>query len=226
MEAAFVFLRQKTGATEYQVQQFILDRFEAKGFTTRHPPVVAVNANSADPHYTPLPHGSAAIRPKDFVLIDLWAKEVNGVYADITWTGYMGKRPPIRHQRIFSIVRKARDAAISLVKQRIADDSSLFGHEVDEASRSVIDAAGYGAKFFHRTGHSIGEEVHGNGANIDSVETRDTRRILSRTCFSIEPGIYLEGDFGVRSEVDIYVGGGEAKVTGGPAQTEIISIFN
>ena len=225
VDAAFGYLRDNARLSEYQVQQFILDRFAQAGLTTYHPPVVAANAHSADPHYTPTAEQTALIRPGDFVLIDLWAKEPDGVYADITWTGFMGKVVPERYQAIFQLVREARDAAVSFVEARVAGGQTFFGHEVDAASRSVITDAGYGDQFFHRTGHSIGTEVHGNGANMDGVETRDTRRVLPHTCFSVEPGIYLAGDFGVRSEVDVYITENEAIVTGDPVQTEVIPIL-
>ena len=225
VDAAFGYLRDNAPVSEYQVQQFILDCFVQHGLTTYYPPVVAANAHSADPHYTPTAEQTALIRPGDFVLIDLWAKEPDGVYADITWTGFMGKVVPERYQEIFQLVREARDAALVFVKERVARGQSFFGHEVDAASRSVITNAGYGDQFFHRTGHSIGTEVHGNGANMDGVETRDTRRVLPHTCFSVEPGIYLAGDFGVRSEVDVYITENEAIVTGDPVQTEVIPIL-
>jgi len=225
VDAAFGYLSDNAPVSEYQVQQFILDCFARHGLTTYYPPVVAANAHSADPHYTPTAEQAALIRPGDFVLIDLWAKEPDGVYADITWTGFMGKVVPERYQEIFQLVREARDAAISFVQERVTGGQTFFGHEVDAASRSVITNAGYGDQFFHRTGHSIGTEVHGNGANMDGVETRDTRRVLPHTCFSVEPGIYLAGDFGVRSEVDVYVTKDEAIVTGDPVQTEVIPIL-
>ena len=225
VDAAFGYLSDNAPVSEYQVQQFILDCFTRHGLTTYYPPVVATNAHSADPHYTPTAEQTALIRPGDFVLIDLWAKEPDGVYADITWTGFMGKVVPERYQEIFQLVREARDAAISFVQERVTGGQAFFGHEVDAASRSVITDAGYGDRFFHRTGHSIGTEVHGNGANMDGVETRDTRRVLPHTCFSVEPGIYLAGDFGVRSEVDVYITEHEAIVTGDPVQTEVIPIL-
>ena len=225
VDAAFGYLSDNVPVSEYQVQQFILDCFARHGLMTYYPPVVAANAHSADPHYTPTAEQAALIRPGDFVLIDLWAKEPDGVYADITWTGFMGKAVPERYQEIFQLVRAARDAAISFVQERVAGGQTFFGHEVDTASRSVITNAGYGDQFFHRTGHSIGTEVHGNGANMDGVETRDTRRVLPHTCFSVEPGIYLAGDFGVRSEVDVYITEKEAIVTGDPVQTEVIPIL-
>lgn len=225
VHAAFEYLREAAPVSEYQVQQFILDRFARRGLTTNHPPVVAAGAHSADPHYTPGAEQSAVIRPGDFVLIDLWAKEPAGVYADITWTGFMGASVPERYRTIFDIVRAAREAAVTFVKDCVAHDRPFYGHEVDAAARAVIVEAGYGERFIHRTGHSIGEEVHGNGANMDGAETRDTRRVLPQTCFSVEPGIYLPGEFGVRSEVDVYVTAHEARVTGGPAQTAVVPIL-
>jgi len=205
--------------------EFILERFASRGLTTHHPPIVAINAHSADPHFEPTAQDSTPIRPGDFVLIDLWAKEPGSVYADFTWTGFMGGHIPERYQEIFTIVCNARDAAIAFVKERIRREQPFFGYEVDAAARKIITEAGYGNFFVHRTGHSIGEEVHGNGANMDGLETRDERRVLPSTCFSIEPGIYLAGEFGVRSEVNVYVTEREAIVTGEPMQTEIIPIL-
>lgn len=224
VHAAFDYLRSAAPVSEYEVQRFILERFARHGLTTHHPPVVAAGAHSADPHYTPGPEGSAVIRPGDFVLIDLWAKEPHGVYADITWTGFMGTSVPDRYRTIFEIVRTARDVAVAFVEDRVGQGQAFSGHEVDAAARAVITDAGYGDRFIHRTGHSIGEEVHGNGANMDGAETRDTRRVLPRTCFSIEPGIYLLGEFGVRSEIDVYVTERDVRVTGRPAQTEVVPI--
>ena len=225
VDEAFAYIRQHTLVTEYAVQQFILERFAARGLTTYHPPIVAVNAHGADPHYMPTAEHSAPICPGDFVLIDLWAKEPQGVYADITWTGFMGTQVPSRHQEIFTLVRDARDAAIAFVKERVRQGQPFYGHEVDAVSRKVIADAGYGDRFLHRTGHSIGEEVHGNGANMDGLETRDERRVLPSTCFSIEPGIYLAGEFGVRSEVNVYVTEREAIITGEPMQREVVLIL-
>jgi Xaa-Pro aminopeptidase len=225
VDEAFAYIRQHVPVSEYAVQQFIIQRFADRGLTTHHPPIVAINAHSADPHYEPQPEGSSPIQPGDFVLIDLWAKEPKGVYADITWTGFMGTEVPARYQEIFTYVRNARDAAIAFVKERVSQEQSFAGHEVDAVSRKVIVDAGYGDHFVHRTGHSIGEEVHGNGANMDGLETRDERRVLPGTCFSIEPGIYLRGEFGVRSEINIYVTPREAIVTGAPMQTAVVPIL-
>lgn len=236
LDEAFAYIRRRAGkqegrrgepSTEYEVQQFILQRFAAQGLTTFHPPIVAVNAHSANPHYVPTREQSALIQPGDFVLIDLWAKEQGpeGVYADITWTGFLGTEVPARYQEIFSIVSRARDSAIAFVQQRVKEGQPFYGHEVDSISRGVIAEAGYDKFFLHRTGHSIGEEVHGNGANMDGLETRDERRVLPHTCFSIEPGIYLRGEFGVRSEVNVYVTETEAIITGEPRQTEVVPIL-
>jgi Xaa-Pro aminopeptidase len=213
--------------TEYGLQQFILSRIQAHGLVTVTPPIVATNAHSADPHYTPGACGSSGIRRDDLVLIDLWAKrpEPGSVYADITWTGYVGRHAPLRQQEIFGIVREARDTALAFVQRHIEAGQFPCGWEVDEACRRVIREAGYEQQFLHRTGHSIGEEVHGNGANIDGLETRDERRLIPRTCFSIEPGIYLPGHFGIRSELDVYISPKEALVFGLPLQTEIVPIL-
>ncbi|MGH7209059.1 MAG: M24 family metallopeptidase [Nitrospiraceae bacterium] len=213
--------------TEYGLQQHILARITAHGLTTATPPIAAVNAHSADPHYSPPAKGSARIARGDLVLIDLWAKKptAGSVYADITWTGHVGPLVPHRQREIFEIVREARDTALAFVRTRVAAGQFPCGWEVDEVCRKVIKDAGYGDRFLHRTGHSIGEEVHGNGANIDSLETQDSRRLMPRTCFSIEPGIYLPGQFGIRSELDVYVSDHEAIVFGQPLQTEIVPIL-
>jgi len=219
--------RGRRSMTEYDLQQFILSRFQTHGLVTANPPIAAVNAHSADPHYVPSASGSATIGEGDLVLIDLWGKraEAGSVYADITWTGYVGGQVPAKHGEVFAVVREARDAAVDFVKGRVSAGDFPCGWEVDEVSRNVIRNAGYGDKFLHRTGHSIGEEVHGNGANIDNLETQDKRRLLPRTCFSIEPGIYLPGQFGIRSELDVYLSERDAVVYGQPVQTEIIPIL-
>src|SRR5881296_729779 len=231
VDEAFAHVRASVSAhtplTEYGLQQFILSRMEAHGLITSSPPIAAVNAHSADPHYTPVQNGSARISAGALVLIDLWAKrpDSGSVYADITWTGYVGSTVPARQSEIFGIVREARDAALAFVRTRVAAEDFPCGWEVDEVCRQVIRNAGYEDRFLHRTGHSIGEEVHGNGANIDNLETRDGRRLMPRTCFSIEPGIYLVGQFGIRSELDVYLSDREAIVFGQPLQTEIVPIL-
>ncbi len=204
------------GATdEYTIQQLILETMRAGGVVPDDPPDVAVNANSSDQHYSASPTKSKPIRQGDWVLLDVWGKKTTpgAVFFDITWTGYVGDQVPERHAAIFNIVKQARDAAIDLVQTAVRQGRPLAGWQVDDAARGVIAKAGYGDYFVHRTGHSIGEDIHGNGANMDNFETHDTRPVIPRTCFSIEPGIYLP-EFGVRSEVDVYVDEHEARVTG------------
>ncbi len=230
VDEAFAFvgtsLAEHRGLTEYGLQQYILSRMQARGLVTSSPPIAAVNAHSADPHYAPVSEGSAPIQQGDLVLIDLWAKQAGpgAVYADITWTGFVGQPVPARHQDVFQIVRRARDAAVTFVQSRVRAGAFPYGWEVDDICRQVIQDAGYGQYFVHRTGHSIGEEVHGNGANIDNLETQDARRLLPGTCFSIEPGIYLPGEFGIRSELDIYLSPKDAVVYGQPVQTDLVAI--
>ena len=214
--------------TEYEIQQLMVRRFEEEGMTCDGDhPIVSVNANAASPHYQPSASRFSPIRRGDFLLLDVWAKlkAPGAVYADQTWTGLVGEEPKDEHVKVFRIVRDARDAAIEFVRDSVRAGREIKGAEVDDVSRGVITRAGYGEYFTHRTGHSIGEEVHGNGAHIDNLETRDSRRIIPRTCFSIEPGIYLPGDFGVRSEVDVYVGDRDIEVTGQPVQTELVAIL-
>jgi Xaa-Pro aminopeptidase len=231
VDEAFAHVRRsvttRKTVTEYDLQQFIMKRFQAHDLVTSSPPIAAVNAHSADPHYGPAPNGSARIKRGDLVLIDLWAKKpaAGSVYADITWTGFVGAEIPARQREVFTIVRDARDAALDFVRAKVTSGHFPCGWEVDEVCRKVIGDAGYADRFVHRTGHSIGEEVHGNGANIDSLETKDGRRLMPRTCFSIEPGIYLPGEFGIRSELDVYVSDREACVFGLPVQTAIVPIL-
>jgi Xaa-Pro aminopeptidase len=194
---------------------------------TDHPPIVGVGPHSGDPHYAPGPDSDAPIREGDFVLIDLWGKlnHPRAVYSDLTWTGFVGREVPAKYEQIFQIVAQARDAGIARVKEAFAAGKPLQGWEVDQATRDVIDGAGYGQYFCHRTGHSIGLETHGNGANMDNLETREERRVLPRTCFSVEPGIYLP-EFGVRSEVNVFVDGqSQVHVTGGKPQTKVLPIL-
>lgn len=212
---------------ETEVQQLIMDHFAENGLTTYHPPIVGVGPHSGDPHYAPQPGADADMGEGDFVLIDLWAKmdKPMAVYSDLTRVGFVGTEVPEQYEQIFRIVAAARDAAIECVRDAFATGRTLQGWEVDQATRDVITAAGYGDYFVHRTGHSIGQETHGNGANMDNLETREERRVMRRTCFSVEPGIYLP-EFGVRSEVDVYVDGeGGVHVTGGPLQTSVLPIL-
>lgn len=200
---------------EFDIKQFILESFRANGLFTDHGPIVAVNANASDCHYEPTSESKSEIKKGDWVLIDLWAKldQPDAVYYDVTWTGYCGEQVPSEIENVFRVVLGARDAGIERVKQAVASGEALRGFEVDDATRNHIKSAGFEEHFFHRTGHSIGREVHGTGANMDNLETHDERRVIPWTCFSIEPGIYLPA-FGVRSEVDVFVGVHEAIVTG------------
>jgi Xaa-Pro dipeptidase len=212
--------------TEYDIQQFIARRLEEEGME-RESGIVAVNANTANPHYFPTREVNSPIKRGDFVLLDIVSKlrQPGAICTDQTWTGYVGETVPEEFTRIFNIVREARDAATEFVRKNVREGKSIRGAEVDDVSRGVIKRAGYAEQFTHRTGHSIGEEGHGNGVNIDNFETRDSRRITPGVCFSIEPGIYLEGKFGVRSEIDVYVADKDIEVTGQPIQTEIVAIL-
>ncbi len=212
------------GATEYAIQQWFMEAFRRENLVTDDPPVVAVNANSGNPHYEPHAEGSAPIREGDFVLLDVWAKKntPGAVYYDITWTGYIGKAPSDKQRDIFQVVRDARDAGVKTVLDATAAGQRIAGWQVDRATRDHINRAGYGDYFIHRTGHSIGTEVHSNGANMDDLEIHDERQILPNSCFSIEPGIYLP-EFGVRSEVNVLVRPDRAEVTG-KIQREIVII--
>lgn len=212
---------------ETDVQDVILGHFRRNGLTTYSPPIVGVGPHSGDPHYEPRRGEDSLLRAGDFVLIDLWAKvdRPRAVYSDLTRVGYLGEATPQKYEDVFQIVASARDAAIEFVRQAFAEKRPIQGYQVDDACRQVIARAGYEANFIHRTGHSIGEEVHGNGANIDNLETREERRILPRTCFSIEPGIYLP-EFGVRSEVDLFVDAlGQVHVTGPQPQERVLPVL-
>jgi Xaa-Pro dipeptidase len=215
-------LRAGEPISEFQVKQFIREQFAAAGLVTDHGPIVAVNENSSNPHYEPTAERNREIRPRDWLLIDMWAKAdtADGVYYDITWTAYCGPEPPSKMQNIFEIVRGARDRAVTFVQRGIREGRTLRGFEVDDVARGHIREHGYAESFFHRTGHSIGAEVHGAGANMDNLETHDERRLIPSTCFSVEPGIYLP-EFGVRSEVDVFVEADGARVTG-EAQQHIV----
>jgi len=208
-------LRSSNPVDEYEVQQFIRHQFANAGLETDHGPIVAANANASDPHYEPTRDRTSHIQKGDFVLIDLWAKlaDPQAVYYDVTWTGYCGEQIPDLIQNVFEIVKTARRRASDFVIQKARAREDFAGFEVDDVCRESITAEGYGENFFHRTGHSIGTEVHGTGANMDNLESHDERRVIAKTCFSVEPGIYLS-EFGVRSEVNVYVSDGDACVTG------------
>jgi Xaa-Pro dipeptidase len=208
-------LQSNEPVTDFEIQQFILLRFAQTGMTASHGPIVATNEHASDPHYEPARDTARRIHPGDLVLIDLWAKltHPDAVYYDVTWTGYCGEAIPAQMQNIFEIVRDARKLATKFVLDRVAAGQNLAGYEVDDVARGYIEDRGLGEYFFHRTGHSIGTDVHGTGANMDNLESHDIRPILPKTCFSIEPGIYLP-EFGVRSEVNVYVGETSARITG------------
>ena len=220
-DEAFALVRERLAAgipvKESEVQAFISARFEARGLTTHHPCIVAVNEHASDPHFeTAAGPKDREIRRGDVLLIDLWAKvagDPQAVYYDATWMAFCGREVPPKVREVWEAVKGARDAAVDFVEESVAAGRTIHGYEVDDVSRGFIEARGYGPFFLHRTGHSIGYEVHGNGVNIDNLETRDQRRIIPGVCFSIEPGIYLP-EFGVRSEIDMYVGEGRAEVTG------------
>jgi Xaa-Pro aminopeptidase len=217
--AAFELIRERTRnggvIQEVEVMRFVRDGFAKAGLYTDHGPIVGANANASNPHYEPSDEITSPIKRGDWVLLDMWAKldQPGSVYYDITWTAYCGDNPSERIRQVFGVVKDARDAAIKRVKDAISAGEPLCGYQVDDACRAVIDGAGFGEYFTHRTGHSIGQTVHGNGANMDNLETHDERRVAPWSCFSIEPGIYLP-EFGVRSEINMFVGDGEARVTG------------
>lgn len=208
-------LRSGTGTSEMEIYDFLRGRFAAAGLTADNGPIVGVNAHAGDPHYEPSAATSAPIRRGDFVLMDMWAKldRPGSVYYDITWTGFCGPEPPARIREVFEIVRDARNAGIHAVQFAFEERRPIRGFEVDDATRNYIRSRGYGDGFVHRTGHSISQEIHGSGANMDNFETHDERRIVPGLCFSIEPGIYLD-DFGVRSEINMFIDESSASVTG------------
>ena len=210
----FIGERVAGGVTEFDVAEFIRSRFGQRGLAILDGPVVAANANSSDPHYEPRRDGSAAIREGDWVLIDLWShlEGPDTMAADITWTGYVGTEPPTRHREVFDVVIRARDAAVSALAEAHSRGETMMGWEVDRVARDAIEAAGYGAYFTHRLGHSIGREIHSNAVNLDGFETMDTRGVVPGICFSVEPGIYLP-EFGVRSEIDVFMSGDGPVVT-------------
>ena len=215
--------------TEYDVQQQILSQFDEMELVTDHPPIVAVNANSGDPHYAPTATRTQQIKTEDFILIDLWAKQKDpdAVFADTTWVAYAGTAVPERYVEIFEIVKEARDRAVAFIRGKWAANEPIPGYAVDDCVREYITEKGYGQYFIHRTGHSIGTVIHGNGANLDNLETRDERILIQGVCFSIEPGIYLNA-FGVRTEIDVYLAG-EGKdgviLTTSPVQNQVLPLL-
>ncbi len=219
-------VRSNNGVSELAVTQYIMDRFTQEGLTTSDPPIVGSNEHPADPHFESTPGNDRPFRMGDTVLIDLWAKKnaPGAIYYDITWVGYIGDAPSPKYQELFATVIKARDAAVALVKEKFARKQPCYGWQLDDAARAVITKAGYGKYFVHRTGHSIGEETHGNGGNIDNLETRDDRLLMPGCCFSIEPGIYLEGAMAVRSEVNVFIRHDGVPEVTGEVQQELVKL--
>jgi Xaa-Pro dipeptidase len=216
----------KDGADEFSMVEFLQAAIEREGMVTEHGPNVSVGPNSADSHYEPSRASSRAIRRGDFVLIDIWAKlegRPEAVWYDITWTGVVDREPTERELLVFNTVREARDASIAVVRAAFAAGTPIAGWQADDAARGVIAAAGFGDYFTHRTGHNIATELHGSGAHLDNLETHDERLILPDTCFSVEPGLYFPGEFGVRNEVNMITRMGKAEVTG-RMQTELVRI--
>jgi len=219
-------VRSGRGTDEFSVVQHLLQGIERASLFTDHGPNCSAGPNSADSHYEPTSASSRAIRSGDFVLIDIWAKLADSpqaVWYDITWTGVVGREPTEREQLIFHTVRDARDAAIAAIQKAYVANRPIAGWQADDAARNVIRAAGFGDYFTHRTGHNIAVEIHGNGAHLDNLETHDERLILPNTCFSVEPGLYFPGEFGVRNEVNMITRPGSAIVTG-PTQNELLRL--
>ena len=218
-------VREKKTFTEYDLKLWILKEFDVAGIVLDQGPDIAVGPHASDPHYGPTPESASPIREGDLLLLDVWGKmkAAGSVYYDITWVGYLGAKVPEKMAKVFGVVREARDKAVELIQSSVAAGKPLQGWQVDKAARKVIEKAGYGKYFFHRTGHNIGQTVHGNGVNMDGLETHDVRHLIPKTCNSIEPGIYLP-EFGIRSEVNVYVGEKEARVTGA-VQKEILALL-
>lgn len=220
-------LKKEAPLTEFLIQERILSAFKKRDLVADHAPIVGVNAHAADPHYEPRKEGSSPVKKGDFILIDLWAKEnqEKAVYGDICRVAVASSEPTKLQQEVFNIVRKAQKAAFALVKERFSQKQKIEGWEVDEAARKVIREAGYGEFFIHRTGHSIEVSVHGSGAHMDNLEMHDFRPLLPNTCFSLEPGIYLPGKFGVRLESDVLIhADGVVEMTGGE-QDAIVTLL-
>jgi len=220
-------LRNGNRVTEYNVQQVIMNEFKRNNLITYAPANCSVNGNGANPHYDPNESDSTEIRKGDYILIDWWAKKnkPGAVYADFTWVGYAGTDIPKKYQEVFDIVKGSRDAAVEYLKKEFSAGRKVRGCDVDNVTRKFIEDRGFGKYFIHRTGHNIGEEVHGNGAHIDNYETMDVREIIPETCFSIEPGIYLPGEFGIRLEIDVYITKNkEVILLGDKYQKEIVKI--
>ncbi|HSN75376.1 MAG TPA: Xaa-Pro peptidase family protein [Anaerolineae bacterium] len=220
-------LRLGQPVTEYSVQQWIAARLAEANLVADHDPIVAVNAHAADPHYIPTAQRHASIQVGDLLLLDLWARETtpDAIMGDITWVALCSNSVPPRYQHICNVVAEARDAAVAFIQDEMAAGRPVRGCDADDVCRGVIERAGYGRYFIHRTGHSLGSAGHGNGAHLDNLETNDTRRLLPATAFTIEPGIYLPGDFGVRLEIDVLVHESSIEITTLPLQQEIVALL-
>ncbi|MBI1807155.1 MAG: aminopeptidase P family protein [Ignavibacteria bacterium] len=232
VDKTFSFMKEKIRAkqriTEFDVQQYMLALFNENNLVTNEAPNCSVNANSGNPHYEPTKEVHSELHEGDFILIDLWAKKnkPGATYNDITWVGYLGTSVPEKYTKIFNVVKGARDAAVDLLKKSFAEKKLVRGCDVDDAARNHIVQHGFGEYFIHRTGHSITEDLHGSGANMDNLETKDERTIIPETSFSIEPGIYFLGDFGIRSEINVYISKKyEVVVPGEPRQQEVVPIL-
>jgi Xaa-Pro dipeptidase len=227
-DRAFELVRQRLAdgqtLTEYDVQASMVKWFEEAGLISDAAPNVSAQENAGNPHYHATGDVHRAIRPNELLLLDLWGKlpVAGAVFADITWMGFTGRHVPDEYARAFAAARDGRDAAVALVQSAVREGREIRGFEVDRACRDVLERAGYGRQFIHRTGHSLGETIHGNGVHMDDYETHDDRRLIPGTGFTIEPGVYTER-FGVRTEINMFVGEREARVTG-PAQTEIVTL--
>jgi Xaa-Pro aminopeptidase len=220
-------LRHGRKITELEIKEHILARFEDEGMTSDgESPIVGFNDHPADPHFEPTAENAYTLHHGDTILVDLWArrKDPPGIYYDITWCGFAGKEPPSLYTEIFGVVCKARDAAVEFVREKIGGGTPCHGWEVDDACRRVVDQAGFGQHFVHRTGHSIGLQVHGNGVNIDNLETKDERLLVPGICFSIEPGIYLQGQMAVRTEVDVFITPSGSVEIVGPVQEALLFV--
>jgi Xaa-Pro dipeptidase len=225
-DRAFQLVKERVGdgLNEFEVQQAMVAWFAEEGLISDSAPVVAAQENAGNPHYQPTAALNRAIGMNEIVLLDLWGKlpAPGAVFADITWVGFTGRVVPPEYAKVFAAARDGRNAGVELVKSAARAGRELRGYEVDRATRQVIERAGYGAQFIHRTGHSLGQEVHGNGVHMDDYETHDERRLIPGTGFTIEPGIYT-AEFGVRTEINMFVGERDAEVTG-PMQTEIVTL--
>lgn len=217
--------RTSEGLTESALQQEVIDGIHAAGLVFDHPPIVGFGPNGANPHYEPKAGADRTLGPDEVVLLDLWAgRRLGAVFADQTWMGFSGSAVPELVGKVWTTVRDARDAAITALTDALADARPVFGFELDRAARGVIEAAGFGSHFVHRTGHSIDHRLHGSGPHLDDYETHDDRPLVDGVGFSVEPGVYLTGQFGVRSEVNVYLRQGVAHVTPAERQQELIRV--